>query len=149
MKRVIPGLLLLPLLSSCVVQEEYYAPGYYPPPPPPPYVEVHRYEAPRHEHHRHHGYRPVPQARVYQGHANPHGNVHANVPGNASVTNRAGRQAVVVSPRQPQVQQAPVIQHPAPQQSPQAQTHVNAHGNTGTAHGSQPVVQHNNVEQHN
>lgn len=124
MKRVIPCLLLLPLLTSCV-QEGYYEPGYYPPPPPPPYVEVHRYDAQRHAH------RPAPRARVYQGHSNNQGNVQVH--GNP----HRGGQAVVVNPRQPQ-QQAPA----------QAQVPPSAHGPAvkAPAHG---IDQQNNVSSHN
>ena len=136
MKRAIPCLLLLRLLTSCVVQEGYYEPGYYPPPPPPPYVEVHRYE-----HHHRPAYRPAPQARVYQGHTNNQGS--AQVHGN---THRGG-QAVGVNPRQPQ-------SRPMPQQTPpQAQVPANAHGRgaNGPAAKSpaQVMEQQNNVSGHN
>ena len=88
MKRIIPCLLLLPLLCSCVVQEGYYEPGYYPP-PPPPRVEVHRYG------HHPQGYRPAPRAHVERrGYAN--NNVHGH--GN----NHGGRPVVTGNARQPQ-----------------------------------------------
>ncbi|WP_040535057.1 hypothetical protein [Legionella drancourtii] len=146
MKRVIPSLLLLPLLTSCVVQEGYYEPGYYP--PPPPYVEIHRYDEHRHEHHQTPGYRPAPQARVYQGQVNNHANapIHGN--------HRPGGQAVVVSPQQPQPQTRPM-----PLQSqPQAQVQPNAHGHgrvngptamPPAASGSKTLDQQHNVEGHN
>ncbi|MDR3441773.1 MAG: hypothetical protein P4L65_02030 [Legionella sp.] len=83
MKRLLPCLLLVPLLTSCyVAQEGYYEPGYY---HPAPRVEVHRYEQP-HNHGYHRGYRPAPQARVEHGRGPHHGG-----------------QAVIVSPRQPQM----------------------------------------------
>lgn len=92
MKRFIPCLLLLPLLSSCVAQDTYYQPGYY---PPPPSVEYHRHESARYgaSRHQHQGYRAAPQARVYEGQRNQPGNAHGHVSGN-------GGQAVVVRPNQ-------------------------------------------------
>jgi hypothetical protein len=127
--------LLLPLLTSCVVQEGYYEPGYYPPPPPSPYVEIHRYDEHRHEHHRTPGYRPAPQARVYQGHVNNHGNVQ--VQGN----NRPDGHAVVVNPHQPQTQ----VQ-------PNAHGHGGANGPAVTppaASGPNVMNQQHNIEGHN
>ncbi|USQ14724.1 hypothetical protein J2N86_05315 [Legionella lytica] len=123
MKRLIPCMLLLPLLSSCVPEAGYYEPGYYAPPPPPPYVEIHRYEEHRHydhgpRHHRH-GYRPAPQARVHQAPANVHGNGNAHAHGSTR-----GGQAVVINPRQPQVRPQPQINahtHPQVQVRPQPQ----------------------------
>lgn len=140
MKRIIPSLLLLPLLTSCVVQEGYYAPGYYPPPPPPPYVEVHRYEVHPHAAYRQHGYRPAPGVRVHQEHGHQRANVHPNAPANARVVNRPAGRAVVANPHQPQ--QAPRSQQAQPRQvAPAVQQHAPA-----------PVrpngTQTHNVEQH-
>lgn len=74
MKRLLFGLLLLPLLNSCIAQQRYNEPGYYP--PPPPRVEVRRYHPHRH-HHRHHD-QVAPRARVYQEHVTNHVTVHGN-----------------------------------------------------------------------
>ncbi|WP_133137101.1 hypothetical protein [Legionella rowbothamii] len=141
MKRLIPCMLLLPLLSSCVPEGAYYEPGYYAA-PPPPYVEIHRYEEHRHydhgpRHHRH-GYRPVPQARVYQAPANVHGNGTAHSHGV-----RRGGQPVVINPRQPQVRPQPQV--PARPQSqaqarPQEQAHSPSHANQSTSSGAKVIV---------
>lgn len=119
MKRLIPCMLVLPLLSSCV-EGGYYEPGYYPPPPPPPHVEVHRYgEQHRPYDHRHHhqGYNPAPRARVEHNSANPHRNAHSHgvAPG--------GSQATVANPHQPQAPAQP----PRPQAPTQAPHQGQAH----------------------
>lgn len=55
MKRLMPCLLLLPLLTSCVQAGYYYEPEFYPPPPPPPSVEVHPHAgSPYYESEHHH-----------------------------------------------------------------------------------------------
>jgi hypothetical protein len=141
MKRVLPTLLLLPILTSCVTQQGYYEPGYYPPPPPPPHVEIHR-------HHR--DYQPVPQARVYQNRINNHGNAHGH--GN----NQPGGHAVVVTPRQPQVrpQQPAAVQPrgPVPSHGPvvvRPTTPAQAVVMQPAAPGPKVIVNQNKVEEHN
>ncbi|MDR3503149.1 MAG: hypothetical protein P4L79_11285 [Legionella sp.] len=150
MKRLIPCMLFLPFLSSCVPDGTYYEPGYYPP-PPPPHVEIHRYEEHRHydhapRHHRH-GYRPAPQARVYQAPANVHGNGNAHTHGATG-----GGQAVVINPRQPQVRpqpQAQVRPQPQVQVRPQGQAHNPRPANQPTSSGAQVIVHPSTVEQQN
>ena len=138
MKRFIPCMLLLPLLSSCVPEGGYYEPGYYPPPPPPPYVEIHRYEEHRHyEHGPRHGYRPAPQARVYQAPANVHGSGNARSHGFTR-----GGQAVVINPRQPHGRPQPQVQaRPQPQVQAHPQPQVQAHPQPQVQARPQPQVQ--------
>lgn len=143
MKRLIPCMLLLPLLSSCVSEGAYYEPGYYAP-PPPPYVEIHRYEEHRHydhgsRHHRH-GYRPAPQARVYQAPVNVHGNGNAHAHGA-----RHGGQVVVINPRQPQVRSQPHVQ--VRPQGPAANPPRPA--SQPTPSGAKVIVHPNTVEHQN
>ncbi|MGC1183066.1 hypothetical protein [Legionella sp.] len=112
MKHVIPALLLLSLFSSSsIAQERYYAPGY-----PSPHSETYHYGEHWYKHYHPH-YPRVPQARVYQRHANNHGTVHGNV----SENTRLGGAAAIKQPRQAQIQHnvhenegtnGPVVKYP-------------------------------------